>query len=187
MQDAGIGLVEAKDSRVRTSQPPDPPPQFAPSPSPASPCASASTLVERFDIEPYSDFSAKWSNFTGLVLFCIDAKFCKKICVGKLLTRSTRFTCFCTVHISIFQKCFVKLFRNFRHFFQKFVFFEFFSVIFAQILMKFIGMSPHWQANILENVEIFWFFGFSSENSWINCKNFVWTSEVRILTELQSE
>ena len=35
------------------------------------------TLVERFDIEPYSDFSAKWPNFTGLVLLCIDAKFCK--------------------------------------------------------------------------------------------------------------
>ena len=42
------------------------------------------TLVERFDIEPYSDFSAKLSNFRGLVLFCIDAKFCKKIFVGKL-------------------------------------------------------------------------------------------------------
>ena len=40
------------------------------------------TLVERFDIEPYSDFSAKLSNFRGLVLFCIDAKFCNKIFVG---------------------------------------------------------------------------------------------------------
>ena len=36
------------------------------------------TLVERFDTESYSDFSAKRSNFIGLVLFCIDAKFCKK-------------------------------------------------------------------------------------------------------------
>ena len=35
------------------------------------------TLVERFDIEPFPDFSAKWANFTGLVLFCIDAKFWK--------------------------------------------------------------------------------------------------------------
>ena len=33
--------------------------------------------VERFDIEPFPDFSAKRANFTGLVLFCIDAKFCK--------------------------------------------------------------------------------------------------------------
>ena len=39
-------------------------------------------VVETFDIEPFSDFSAKWSNFIGLVLFCIDAKFCKKIFVG---------------------------------------------------------------------------------------------------------
>ena len=42
-----------------------------------SPPAAARGLVERFDIEPFSDFSAKWANFTGLVLFCIDAKFCK--------------------------------------------------------------------------------------------------------------
>ena len=35
-------------------------------------------LVERFDTESYSDFSAQRSNFIGLVLFCIDAKFCKK-------------------------------------------------------------------------------------------------------------
>ena len=47
-------------------------------------------LVERFDIEPFSDFSAKSANFIGLVLFRTDAKFCKKIFVGKLLTRSTR-------------------------------------------------------------------------------------------------
>ena len=26
------------------------------------------TLVERFDVEPLSDFSAKWANFIGLVL-----------------------------------------------------------------------------------------------------------------------
>ena len=66
------------------------------------------TLVERFDIEPYSDFSAKRANFIGLVLFCINAKFCKKIFVGKLLTRSTRITCFCTAQTSIFQQNFDK-------------------------------------------------------------------------------
>ena len=70
-------------------------------------------LVERFDVEPFSDFSAKWANFIGLVLCCIDAKFCNKIFVGKLLTRSTRFTCFCTAQTSIFQKIFVKFFRIF--------------------------------------------------------------------------
>ena len=61
-------------------------------------------LVERFDIEPFSDFSAKWANFRGHVLFCIDAKFARKywIFVGKFLTRSARFTCFCTAQTSIF-------------------------------------------------------------------------------------
>ena len=32
------------------------------------------------------------SNFERLVLGCIEVEFCKKILVGKLLTRSTRFT-----------------------------------------------------------------------------------------------
>ena len=81
--------------------------------------SAAGALVERFDIEAYSDFSAKLSNFIRLVLCCIDAKFCKKIFVGKLLTRSTRFTCFCTAQTSIFQKKFVKLFRIFRQNFAK--------------------------------------------------------------------
>ena len=31
------------------------------------------SLVKRFDIESYSDFSAKLSNFRGLVLGCINA------------------------------------------------------------------------------------------------------------------
>ena len=87
------------------------------------------TLVERFDIEPFSDFSAKWANVIRLVLFCIDAKFCKKIFIGKLLTRSTRFTCFCTAQTSIFQKLFVKFFRIFWQNLQKIVIFEFFSLI----------------------------------------------------------
>ena len=60
-----------------------------------------------------------------------------KTLVGKLLTRSTRFTCFCTAQTSIFQKNFVKLFRIFRQILQEFIIFEFFSVIVAQILMKF--------------------------------------------------
>ena len=45
--------------------------------SSASEWAGAPDLVERFDIEPHSDFSAKLANFIGLVLLCIDAKFCK--------------------------------------------------------------------------------------------------------------
>ena len=70
-------------------------------------CTAARALVERFDIEPFSDFSAKWANFIGLVLFCIDAKFCKWIFVGKLLTRSTRYTCFRTAQTSILHQNFV--------------------------------------------------------------------------------
>ena len=31
-------------------------------------------------------------NFEGLVLGCIEAKFCKQICVGKLSPRSTKCT-----------------------------------------------------------------------------------------------
>ena len=70
--------------------------------------------------QSYSDFSAKWSNSIGLVLFCIDAKFCKKIFVGKLLMRSTRCSSFCTAQTSIFQQNFVKLSRIFRQNFEKF-------------------------------------------------------------------
>ena len=94
--------------------------------------APVGALVERFDIEPYSDFSAKWSHFIRLDLCCIDAKFCKKIFVGKLLTRSTRFTCFCTAQTSIFQKKFVKLFRIFRQNFANLPIFETFSLNFAE-------------------------------------------------------
>ena len=39
---------------------------------------AAPALVERFDIELYSDFSAKRSNFIRLVLFCTNAKFARK-------------------------------------------------------------------------------------------------------------
>ena len=50
-----------------------------------------------------------------------------------------------------FQKMFVKLFRIFRQNFATFVIFELFSVIFAQILMKFYRNF----ADKLENVENF--------------------------------
>ena len=46
---------------------------------------------------------------------------------------------------------------------QNFVIFQFFSLIFAQILMKFCRNF----ADNLENVEFFWNFEFSKENSWI--------------------
>ena len=76
----------------------------------------ARSLVERFDIEPYSDFSAKWSNYIGLVLFCIDAKFCKKICVWKLSPRSTQCTPLHISAISIFCKKLPKNSLNFAKF-----------------------------------------------------------------------
>ena len=44
-------------------------------------------------------------NLERLVLGCIDAKFCKLIFVGKLLTRSTRCTYFCTAQISKSEIC----------------------------------------------------------------------------------
>ena len=105
-----------------------------------------------------------------LFLFCIDAKFYKKIFVGKLLTRSTRFTCFCTAHTSIFQKNFVKLFCIFRQILQKIIIFSFFSVISAQILMKLCRNF----ADILENVEIFNFPNFLNFLAKIPefCRNF---------------
>ena len=48
-------------------------------------------------------------NFERLVLGCIAADFCKKILVGKLLTRSTRY--FCTAQISKFQPTIVNISR----------------------------------------------------------------------------
>ena len=38
------------------------------------------------------DLDGATANFTGLVIGCIEAKFCKKICVGKLSPRSTQWT-----------------------------------------------------------------------------------------------
>ena len=48
-------------------------------------------LVERFDIESYSDFSAKSSNFRGLVLRCIKADFCDQILIFQHFARSRRY------------------------------------------------------------------------------------------------
>ena len=101
-------------------------------------------LVERFDVEPFSDFSAKWANFIGLALFCIDAKFWKKIFDGKLLTKSTRFTCFCTAQTSIFQKNYVKLFPHFfgMFFCKKSLFLNSFRWVLLRFWWTFIGISP---------------------------------------------
>ena len=76
---------------------------------------AANTLVERFDTVSFSDFSAKWANLGGLGLFCIDAKLCKKILAGKLLTRSNRSTSVRSCQ-QIFSQCskWNRYFSNFR-------------------------------------------------------------------------
>ena len=62
------------------------------------------TLVERFDIESYSDFSAKSSNFRGLVLRCIKTDFCDQILIFQDFARSRRYAILCTAQISKFQQ-----------------------------------------------------------------------------------
>ena len=75
----------------------------------------------------------------------------QEIFVGKLLTRSTRFTCFCTAQTSIFQQNWVKLFRIFRQILQTLAIFEFFPLIFALILMKFCrNFADILEKNIIE-------------------------------------
>ena len=57
---------------------------------------TALILDARFDTVSFSDFSAKWSNFRGLVLGCINADFCKQILILEHFSRSTRFPFLCT-------------------------------------------------------------------------------------------
>ena len=55
---------------------------------------------------------ARRRNFRGLVLGCIEAKFCKKICVGKLSSRSTQCTPLHRSLISIFSSKIAKTFSR---------------------------------------------------------------------------
>ena len=90
-------------------------------------------LVERFDIESYSDFSAKSSNFRGLVLGCIKADFCDQILIFQHFARSRRYAILCTAQISKLQKKVGKKFVIFWKFVQISAnngnFFTFFSEI----------------------------------------------------------
>ena len=81
-------------------------------------------LVERFDTEFNTDFSAKSPNFRGLVLFCIEADFCaqirifqhfltRRLKVSQQFSRTIRFAILCTAPISKFEQIVVKCFRNF--------------------------------------------------------------------------
>ena len=77
------------------------------------------------------------------VLGCIKADFCKKLFVGKLLTRSIRFTCFCTAQTSIFQQKFVKTSGvfNVRHA-KKFAIFSNFVATFADFANGIVIFAP---------------------------------------------
>ena len=86
------------------------------------------------------------ANFERLVLGGIATNLCKQILVGKLLTRSTRFTNFCTAPHSKIQLNFVKHFRNFMVSFSKFHSSCAFLCISHQFWRKFSGIS----ANMLD-------------------------------------
>ena len=76
-------------------------------------------LVQRFDIESYSDVSANSSNFRRLVLFFIEADFASKdsfFSIFRHLQDKSRFANLCTAQISKFQQNFVKLLHIFAQF-----------------------------------------------------------------------
>ena len=54
--------------------------------------------------QPGGSVRGERANFTSLVLLCIKAKFCNKICVGKLSQRSTQCTPLHSCRISIFRQ-----------------------------------------------------------------------------------
>ena len=94
-------------------------------------------LVERFDIELNSDFSAKSLKFTGFVLFCIEADFCTQIRIFQHFSRTTRFAILCTAPISKFEQNLVKRFFGFcTKILQKLAVFHRFSSNFAPMLIK---------------------------------------------------
>ena len=63
---------------------------------------SATSLVLSWDWKgPGGSVHGERANSTGLVLGCIDADFCKEICVGKLSPRSTQCT---PLHRSLISK-----------------------------------------------------------------------------------
>ena len=71
------------------------------------PAGCAEGQDTRAPLRPGGSVRGERENFTRLVLGCIEAKFCKKICVGKLSPRSSEiytmhsFAPFCTVLESV--------------------------------------------------------------------------------------
>ena len=84
----------------------------------------ARSLVEKFDTELFSDFSAKPSNFRRLVLSCINADFCVQILILQRFSRSTRFSHLCTARNSKSSQIFVKLFHMFAGIYAKIAIFK---------------------------------------------------------------
>ena len=92
------------------------------------------SLVEKFDTELFSDFSAKSSNFRRLVLSCINADFCVQILILQRFSRSTRFSHLCTARNSNLRK----LLSNFFNFFAEIhVKIAIFSAIFIEFCTNF--------------------------------------------------
>ena len=94
------------------------------------------TLVEKFDTELFSDFSAKSSNFRRLVLSCINADFCVQGLILQRFSKSTRLPHLCTARNSKSSQIFVKLFHIFAEISAKITIFLQISSNFAQISMK---------------------------------------------------
>ena len=101
----------------------------------SAPRASPS-LVEKFDTELFSDFSAKSSNFRRLVLSCINADFCVQGLILQRFSKSTRLPHLCTARSSKSSQIFVKLFHIFAEISAKIAIFQQFSSNFAPISMK---------------------------------------------------
>ena len=77
------------------------------------------TLVEKFDIKPFSDFTTKWSNFRGFVLGCIDSYDSNQIVILQGFSRSTRFAILRTAQISKSHQKVVQLLSYFCPIFCK--------------------------------------------------------------------
>ena len=58
----------------------------------------------RGDLSTAPEAALDRADLTGLVLGCIEAKFCNKICVRQHFLSSTRFAYFCTAAISKFSQ-----------------------------------------------------------------------------------
>ena len=95
------GSISGVDTQVAWNFPL---PFVPPLPLPGPPATDRSDLGTRFDTVSFSDFSAKWSNFRGLVLGCIEAKFCNQILIFQHFSRFTRFAILRTAQISKFQQ-----------------------------------------------------------------------------------